>query len=262
MASPASKTGPSAQWRTVRRSRMSHRDITSSPRRSSAAPHQAARDQPQAPSQAHRRNIGGWHRSPDEAAAHQTHRLLRSRRSARISSPATGRVDCGDGPFACPSGASPFAPPVWTDWHDLVPGVDPRTDRPRPVRRLQLTSVPDDINVASYSRNRRHMFDLGMLNQSILGSVRRALAPLAPGPVETSSSRLHRWPRTTLPHSPPHTCLHGQKINLPCRKALSHLYSLGADARTRTGNRSITSRVRCQLRHAGEALIVVATDQG
>jgi hypothetical protein len=48
----------------------------------------------------------------------------------------------------------------------------------------------------------------------------------------------------------------------PAVKALSHLYSLGADARTRTGNRSITSRVRCQLRHAGEASIVAALSPG
>ena len=58
----------------------------------------------------------------------------------------------------------------------------------------------------------------------------------------------------------------GKLINLPrpLRALQPNEYraSSRADARTRTGNRSITSQVRCQLRHAGEALIVVATDQG
>ena len=204
-----------------------------------------------------RKHIGGtsagWHRSPDEAAAHQTHRLLRSRRSARISSPATVRVDCGDGPFASPSGASPFAPPVWTDWHDLVPGVDPRTDRPRPVRRLP----------ALHQRARRHQRGVVQPPREsptrMLAWGRRTSRSTSTGVAFANSHRLlleqpvsdapgdqrhHRRPRTTRPHSPRRQVFMDRRSTCPAVKRYHTCIHWEPTPRTRTGNRSITSRKR------------------
>jgi hypothetical protein len=79
-------------------------------------------------------------------------------------------------------------------------------------------------------------------------AARRSLGTLI-RPVSLIRRAAPRAWRVSLRRCP--CCQHGYKGPIP-----------GADARTRTGNRSITSRVRCQLRHAGGALIVVATDQG
>jgi hypothetical protein len=132
------------------------------------------------------------------------------------------------------------------------------------------TNVPDDINSASYSprESPTRMFDLGLLNQSIYidWSCVRALAPAASRAAGERRSGRSKTPSAaqdnTAAQGHRRQVFMDRRSTCACRKALSHLYSLGADARTRTGNRSITSRVRCQLRHAGDALIVVATDRG